>query len=69
MSAFGSRCHDAAYSETVRPLHRQRQPGAGAQDRAATSARELGRAEVFEFANENIFVKILDNVRANATCS
>jgi ribose-phosphate pyrophosphokinase len=24
---------------------------------------ELGRAEVFEFANENIFVKILDNVR------
>jgi ribose-phosphate pyrophosphokinase len=25
--------------------------------------RPLGRAEVFEFANENIFVKILDNVR------
>ena len=25
--------------------------------------RELGRAEVFEFANENIFVKIEDNVR------
>ncbi|MFI5262771.1 MAG: ribose-phosphate diphosphokinase [Candidatus Limnocylindrales bacterium] len=25
--------------------------------------RDLGRAEVFEFANENIFVKILDNVR------
>jgi ribose-phosphate pyrophosphokinase len=25
---------------------------------------ELGRAEVFEFANENIFVKVLDNVRA-----
>jgi ribose-phosphate pyrophosphokinase len=24
---------------------------------------ELGRAEVFQFANENIFVKILDNVR------
>ncbi len=24
---------------------------------------DLGRAEVFEFANENIFVKILDNVR------
>jgi ribose-phosphate pyrophosphokinase len=24
---------------------------------------ELGRAEVFEFANENIFVRILDNVR------
>lgn len=24
---------------------------------------ELGRAEVFEFANENIFVKVLDNVR------
>ena len=24
---------------------------------------ELGRCEVFEFANENIFVKILDNVR------
>ena len=23
----------------------------------------LGRVEVFEFANENIFVKILDNVR------
>ena len=23
----------------------------------------LGRLEVFEFANENIFVKILDNVR------
>ena len=26
---------------------------------------ELGRAEVFEFANENVFVKILDNVRAH----
>ncbi|MGH2467982.1 MAG: ribose-phosphate diphosphokinase [Candidatus Limnocylindrales bacterium] len=26
--------------------------------------RELGRAEVFEFSNENIFVKILDNVRS-----
>jgi ribose-phosphate pyrophosphokinase len=25
--------------------------------------RRLGRAEVFEFANENIFVKILDNAR------
>jgi ribose-phosphate pyrophosphokinase len=25
---------------------------------------ELGRAEVFQFANENIFVRILDNVRA-----
>ncbi|HEX8939944.1 MAG TPA: ribose-phosphate pyrophosphokinase [Candidatus Limnocylindrales bacterium] len=25
--------------------------------------RELGRAEVFQFANENIFVKVLDNVR------
>ena len=25
--------------------------------------RELGKAEVFAFANENIFVKILDNVR------
>ena len=25
--------------------------------------RELGEAEVFEFANENIFTKILDNVR------
>jgi phosphoribosylpyrophosphate synthetase len=24
---------------------------------------ELGKAEVFQFANENIFVKILDNVR------
>ena len=24
---------------------------------------ELGAAEVFQFANENIFVKILDNVR------
>ena len=24
---------------------------------------ELGQAEVFQFANENIFVKILDNVR------
>ncbi len=26
-------------------------------------ASEPGRAEVFEFANENIFVRILDNVR------
>ncbi len=25
--------------------------------------RDLGRAEVFQFANENIFVKVLDNVR------
>ena len=30
---------------------------------AATSAREPGKAEVFQFANENIFVKILENVR------
>ena len=27
----------------------------------------LGRAEVFEFANENIFVRILDNVRERDT--
>ena len=47
----------------VRDLPRQREPGAGAEDRAATSAREPGKAEVFQFANENIFVKILDNVR------
>ena len=30
---------------------------------AATWASSSGQAEVFEFANENIFVKILDNVR------
>ena len=30
---------------------------------AATWAASSGRREVFEFANENIFVKILDNVR------
>ena len=30
---------------------------------AATSAWSPGKAEVFQFANENIFVKILDNVR------
>ena len=29
----------------------------------AISARSCGKAEVFQFANENIFVKILDNVR------
>ena len=46
----------------VRDLPRQRQPGAGAQDRRYLGT-EPGKAEVFQFANENIFVKILDNVR------
>ena len=47
----------------ARPVPRQRQPGAGPQDRRATWTWHWATCEVFEFANENIFVKILDNVR------
>ena len=47
----------------VRRLHRERQPGPCPQDLPLPRHAQLGQAEVFSFANENIFVKILDNVR------
>jgi ribose-phosphate pyrophosphokinase len=61
VSAFGGR-ESAAYAE-----HFDVYTGNANRELAAKICRylgqDLGRAEVFEFANENIFVKILDNVR------
>ena len=61
MSAFGPR-NNAVYTERFDVY-----AGNANLDLARKICRylsvELGRAEVFEFANENIFVKILDNVR------
>jgi ribose-phosphate pyrophosphokinase len=36
-----------------------------ARDVASYLGQSLGRAEVFSFSNENIFVKLIENVRAN----
>ncbi len=61
MSSFGSR--DASVYVERFDLY----TGNANPDLARSIGRylkmDLGRAEVFEFANENIFVKILDNVR------
>jgi ribose-phosphate pyrophosphokinase len=61
VSAFGSRSakaiseHFDLYTGNANPEL--------ARKIAAYLGRELGRVEVFEFANENIFVKIEDNAR------
>ena len=61
MSAFGSRSA-AAISEHF-DLYTGNANPALARKIALYLNRELGRVEVFEFANENIFVKIEDNAR------
>ena len=60
MSGFGSRSN--AVSEHFDLYTGNANPEL-ARKIATYLGRELGRAEVFEFANENIFVKIEDNAR------
>ncbi len=61
MSAFGSRA-GTMYSDQYDLYTANANPEL-ARKIARYLGRELGRAEVFEFANENIFVKIEDNAR------
>ncbi len=61
MSSFGSRAA-ASYSDQYDLYTGNANPEL-ARKIARYLGRELGRAEVFEFANENIFVRIEDNAR------
>jgi ribose-phosphate pyrophosphokinase len=61
MIAFGAREADV-YADQYEIYHGNANPEL-ARKIAHWLASEPGRAEVFEFANENIFVRILDNVR------
>ncbi len=61
MSAFGSR-DTSVYVERFYVYTGNANPEL-ARSIGRYLKMDLGRAEVFEFANENIFVKILDNVR------
>src|SRR5688500_12047712 len=61
LTAFGSRAA-TAFSEQF-ALYTGNANPALASKIARYLGRELGRAEVFEFANENIFVRIEDNAR------
>ena len=61
MTAFGAREADL-YADQYEIYHGNANPEL-ARKIAHWLASEPGRAEVFEFANENIFVRILDNVR------
>jgi ribose-phosphate pyrophosphokinase len=61
LSSFGSRAA-ASYSDQYDLYTGNSNPDL-ARKIARYLGRELGRAEVFEFANENIFVRIEDNAR------
>jgi ribose-phosphate pyrophosphokinase len=61
VSAFGGRAA-TVYSDQY-DLYTGNSNPELARKIAAYLGRELGRADVFEFANENIFVKIEDNAR------
>jgi len=61
MTPFGAREADV-YADQYEIYHGNANPEL-ARKIARWLASEPGRAEVFEFANENIFVRILDNVR------
>jgi ribose-phosphate pyrophosphokinase len=61
MTAFGAREADV-YADQYEIYHGNANPEL-ARKVAHWLGSEPGRAEVFEFANENIFVRILDNVR------
>src|SRR6187551_1644194 len=61
MTAFGAREADV-YADQYEIYHGNANPEL-ARKVAHWLGSEPGRAEVFQFANENIFVKILDNVR------
>ncbi len=62
MTAFGSRAATSYTSEQF-DLYTGNANPALAEKIARYLGRDLGRAEVFEFANENIFVRIEDNAR------
>ena len=53
---------DAVYADQFEIYHGNSNPDL-AKKIARWLGTETGKAEVFQFANENIFVKILDNVR------
>jgi len=61
VSAFGGR-DSSVYAERFDVYSGNANPDL-ARKICHSMRMELGRAEVFEFANENIFVKILDNAR------
>src|SRR6187401_3758396 len=62
VTAFGSRAMNP-YTSDQFDLYTGNANTELARKIATYLGRELGRAEVFEFANENIFVKIEDNAR------
>ncbi|MDL2334641.1 MAG: ribose-phosphate pyrophosphokinase [Chloroflexota bacterium] len=62
MSAFGGRAA-GVYSSDQYDLYTGNSNPELARKIARYLGRDLGHAEVFEFANENIFVKIEDNAR------
>ena len=61
-SAFGGREGARLYADQFEIYHGNSNPGL-ARKICRYLGVEPGRAEVFQFANENIFVKILENVR------
>lgn len=62
MTGFGQREKGALYADQFEIYHGNANPLLAAKIARYLGA-ETGKAEVFQFANENIFVKILDNVR------
>src|SRR5262245_26352640 len=61
-SAFGGREAAGLYADQFEIYHGNSNPGL-ARKICRYLGTEPGKAEVFQFANENIFVRILDNVR------
>jgi len=62
VTGFGQREKGALYADQFEIYHGNANPLLAAKIARYLGA-ETGKAEVFQFANENIFVKILDNVR------
>ena len=62
MTGFGPREADRLYADQFEIYHGNANPDLSRKI-ARYLGMECGKAEVFQFANENIFVKILDNVR------
>ena len=62
MRGFGEREAATLYADQFEIYHGNSNPGL-ARKICRYLGTQPGRAEVFQFANENIFVKILDNVR------
>ena len=62
LTAFGGREAPGLYADQFEIYHGNSNPGL-ARKICRYLGTEPGKAEVFQFANENIFVKILENVR------